>query len=60
MNIKRGHIWLADLNPALGTEIQKTRPVVVVNSDEIGGFNRAFPSYFANPPILQILIQTII
>ncbi len=36
MNIRRGHIWLADLNPTLGTEIQKTRPVVVVNSDEIG------------------------
>ena len=36
MNIRRGHIWLAHLNPTLGTEIQKTRPVVVVNSDEIG------------------------
>ena len=36
MNIRRGDIWLADLNPTLGTEIQKTRPVVVVNSDEIG------------------------
>ena len=36
MNIRRGHIWLADLNPTAGTEIQKTRPVVVVNSDEIG------------------------
>ncbi|RKU27566.1 PemK family transcriptional regulator [Candidatus Poribacteria bacterium] len=36
MNIRRGHIWLADMNPTLGTEIQKTRPVVVMNSDEIG------------------------
>lgn len=36
MNIRRGHIWLADMNPTLGTEIQKTRTVVVVNSDEIG------------------------
>jgi len=36
MNIRRGHIWLANLNPTLGTEIQKTRPVVAVNSDEIG------------------------
>ena len=36
MNIRRGHIWLANLNPTLGTEIQKTRPVVVVNSNEIG------------------------
>ena len=36
MNIRRGHIWLANLNPTLGTEIQKTRPIVVVNSDELG------------------------
>ena len=36
MNPRRGEIWLADLNPTLGAEIRKTRPIVVVNSDEIG------------------------
>ena len=36
MNPKRGEIWLADLTPTLGAEIRKTRPIVVVNSDEIG------------------------
>ena len=35
MNPRRGEIWLADLNPTLGAEIRKTRPIVV-NSDEIG------------------------
>jgi len=33
MNIKRGSIWLADLDPTVGSEIRKTRPVVVVSND---------------------------
>lgn len=36
MNLKRGEIWLINLDPALGSEIRKTRPVVIVNSDGIG------------------------
>jgi mRNA interferase MazF len=30
---KRGEIWLVDLNPTRGQEIQKTRPVVVISSN---------------------------
>jgi mRNA interferase MazF len=30
---KRGEIWLVDLNPTKGQEIQKTRPVIVISSD---------------------------
>lgn len=33
MNIKRGEVWLAALDPTVGSEIQKTRPVVVVSND---------------------------
>ncbi len=36
MDIKRGEIWLVNLDPTIGTEIRKTRPVVVVNSDAVG------------------------
>jgi mRNA interferase MazF len=36
MNVSRGEIWLVNLDPVLGAEIRKTRPVVVVNSDSIG------------------------
>ena len=36
MNPRRGEIWLVDLNPTRGAEFRKTRPVVVVSSDEIG------------------------
>lgn len=33
MNIKRGDIWLANLDPALGREIQKIRPVLIVSNN---------------------------
>ena len=36
MDSRRGEIWLVRLDPTLGAEIRKTRPVVVVNSDAIG------------------------
>ena len=32
---KRYEIYLADLNPARGSEIKKTRPVVIVSMDEM-------------------------
>jgi len=34
--MKRSEIWLADLNPARGAEMQKKRPVLIVSADEIG------------------------
>ena len=36
LSIKRGEIWLVTLDPTVGAEIHKTRPVVVVSSDAIG------------------------
>ena len=33
---KRGEIWIVDLNPTRGAEINKIRPAVVVSSDSIG------------------------
>jgi mRNA interferase MazF len=39
MNIKRGEIYLAALDPALGREISKTRPVVVVSNDKNNVFS---------------------
>ena len=32
----RGDIWLVDFDPAVGAEIQKVRPAVVVSLDAIG------------------------
>ena len=34
MNIKRGDIYVAVLDPVIGHEISKTRPVVVVSNDK--------------------------
>lgn len=33
---RRGEIWLINLDPTIGDEIQKTRPCLVINSDVIG------------------------
>jgi len=36
MNVKRSEIWLVNLDPTIGAEIRKTRPVVVISSDAVG------------------------
>jgi len=36
LSINRGEIWLVNLDPTIGSEIRKTRPVVVVSSDAVG------------------------
>jgi len=33
---KRGEIWQIDLDPTVGVEIQKVRPVVIISSDAAG------------------------
>ncbi len=33
---KRGEIWIVDLNPTIGDEISKQRPVVVLGVEAIG------------------------
>ncbi|MFC1815026.1 type II toxin-antitoxin system PemK/MazF family toxin [Thermodesulfobacteriota bacterium] len=39
MNIKRGEIHLVGLDPIIGREISKTRPVVVVSNDKNNEFS---------------------
>jgi len=36
----RGEIWLAALDPTIGSEIQKTRPCVVISPPEMNNFLR--------------------
>ncbi|MDB5713403.1 MAG: growth inhibitor PemK [Sphingomonadales bacterium] len=33
--VKRGEVWLAALDPTVGSEIQKTRPCLIVSPDEL-------------------------
>lgn len=39
MKYKQYDIWLADLNPTVGTEPGKTRPVVIVQTDLLNGIH---------------------
>lgn len=34
--MNRGEVWLANLNPTVGAEMQKIRPVVIVSDDQVG------------------------
>lgn len=36
----RGEVWLANLDPTIGSEIQKTRPCVVISPPEMHDFLR--------------------
>jgi mRNA interferase MazF len=34
--MRRGEVWRINLDPTVGAEIRKTRPVIIINDDEIG------------------------
>ena len=36
MSINRGDVWVVNLDPTVGTEIRKSRPAIVINSDAVG------------------------
>lgn len=38
--MKRGEVWLISLDPTVGSEIQKTRPCLVVSPDELNAILR--------------------
>ncbi len=38
--VKRGEVWLVNLDPTVGSEIQKTRPCVVISPPEMHDFLR--------------------
>ena len=38
--VKRGEVWLAALDPTVGSEIQKTRPCLVISPDELNAHLR--------------------
>jgi mRNA interferase MazF len=46
MKIKQFEIWIADLNPRLGTEAGKIRPVIIVQTDLL---NKEHPSTIVCP-----------
>jgi mRNA interferase MazF len=55
MNIKRGEIYLASLDPVMGQEISKTRPVVIVSNDK----NNEFSGTITILPITSQNLQSV-
>lgn len=51
MRIRKFHVYLADLNPRMGTEPGKVRPVVVVQTDLL---NETHPSTLVCPITTQV------
>jgi mRNA interferase MazF len=51
MKVRQFEIWLADLNPKMGTEPGKIRPVVVIQTDLL---NRVHPSTLVCPVTTNI------
>jgi mRNA interferase MazF len=35
--VRQGQVWLVTLDPTVGSEIQKTRPCLIVSPDELNG-----------------------
>jgi mRNA interferase MazF len=55
MNIRRGEIYVAVLDPVMGREISKTRPVIVVSNDK----NNQFSGTVTVLPITSKKVQRI-
>jgi mRNA interferase MazF len=36
ISMRKGEIWLINLDPTIGAEIRKTRPAVIISEDAIG------------------------
>ena len=51
MRIKQFELWIADLNPRIGTEAGKVRPVIVVQTDLL---NKEHPSTIICPITTKI------
>ena len=58
MEIKRGSLYLADLNPRQGTEPGKLRPVVVIQSDFLNSIGH--PSTWIIPCTTQLTSPNIL
>jgi mRNA interferase MazF len=55
MSIKKYDIWLADLNPQIGTEPGKVRPVLIIQSDLLNGIH---PSTLICPITTNVISNT--
>lgn len=64
-NPKRGDIWLVQLDPTRGQEIQKTRPAIIINNDMFSSIPMriiipiaTWQAKFQNRPFMVYIQQT--
>ena len=55
MKIKQFEIWIADLNPRVGTETGKIRPIIVVQTDLL---NKEHPSTIICPITTNVKLDS--
>jgi mRNA interferase MazF len=55
MKSKQFEIWIADLNPGMGTEAGKIRPVIVVQTDLL---NKEHPSTIICPLTTNVILES--
>jgi len=55
MKIKQFEIWIADLNPRMGTEAGKIRPVIIVQTDLL---NKEHPSTIVCPITTNVKLDS--
>ena len=55
MKIKQFQIWIADLNPGIGTETGKIRPVLVIQTDLL---NSIHPSTIVCPITTNVQLES--
>ena len=55
MKIKRFDIWTADLNPQIGTEPGKVRPVLIIQTDLL---NAVYPSTIVCPLTTNVIKES--
>ncbi|MBI2981032.1 MAG: type II toxin-antitoxin system PemK/MazF family toxin [Deltaproteobacteria bacterium] len=58
MKIKRGFLYLADLNPRFGTEAGKLRPVIVLQTDLLNDVDH--PSTWILPCTTQLTAENLL
>jgi len=56
--IKRGEIWLADLNPIRGSEQAGTRPVLILQNNSINRFTSTFIAIPLTTNLRRVLLPT--
>lgn len=57
--MKRGEIWIVDLDPGFGREIRKKRPALIISADSFNSFHTAIVVPFSSRAPVKIGLEMI-